>query len=315
MAATLAATQPPVAGPSSASTLTPALFKRLHPRPYLEKFLQEGVRPDGRLVGTEGANEAAWREASVNVGSVSTAPASALVRLGNTTVLCGITLEIAPPDIATPNEGFLVPNIDLPPLCSPLFRPGAPSDEAQVLSTRLRDILLSSNVLPLSSLLIQPSKAAFVVYLDVVCLNFDGGVLDAAVIACVAALRQLILPSATWNPDTLQTTCDALSPSHPGKPLLLRPTPLSISFGIFSGHLLPDPTLFESQLCTSHLTVALSLPPPSSATPPSLVHVYQAGTPLSASSGEPGAGRAQLKACLALAQARAVALAKVIVEG
>lgn len=109
--------------------------------------------------------EGVQTDASADVlpGSVSTAPASALVRLGNTTVLCGITLEIAPPDIATPNEGFLgsfpcsrgpkqeltpptlraVPNIDLPPLCSPLFRPGAPSDEAQVLSTRLRDILLS----------------------------------------------------------------------------------------------------------------------------------------------------------------------------
>ena len=46
-----------------------------------------------------------------------------------------------------------------------------------------------SDVLPLASLLIEPGKAAFVVYLDVVCLNFDGGVLDAAVLACVGALR------------------------------------------------------------------------------------------------------------------------------
>lgn len=27
------------------------------------------------------------------------------------------------------------------------------------------------------------------VYLDVVCLNFDGGILDAAVLACVGALK------------------------------------------------------------------------------------------------------------------------------
>lgn len=47
----------------------------------------------------------------------------------------------------------------------------------------------SSNVLPLSSLVIEPGKAAWVVYLDLVCLNYDGGVLDAAVLAAVAALR------------------------------------------------------------------------------------------------------------------------------
>lgn len=97
-------------------------------------------------------------------GSISTAPSSALIRLGSTTLVCGITLEIAPPEITTPNQGFLgelklafsvvspladltlaisVPNVDLPALCSPLFRPGPPSDEAQVLSTRLRDILIA----------------------------------------------------------------------------------------------------------------------------------------------------------------------------
>mgnify|MGYP001585495656 FL=1 len=72
---TAQASAQPEAGPSSssASTLTPALFKRLHPRPYLEKFLGEGVRPDGRLLSDK-SGEAGWREASVNVGeSESTA--------------------------------------------------------------------------------------------------------------------------------------------------------------------------------------------------------------------------------------------------
>jgi len=40
-------------------------------------------------------------------GSVSTAPSSALVRLGKTSVVCGITLEIAAPDLTRPNEGFI----------------------------------------------------------------------------------------------------------------------------------------------------------------------------------------------------------------
>lgn len=52
----------------------------------------------------------------------------------------------------------------------------------------------SSDVLPLSDLVIEPGKAAWVVYLDVVCLNYDGGVLDAAVLAAVGALRNCTSP-------------------------------------------------------------------------------------------------------------------------
>ena len=34
---------------------------------------------------------------------------------------------------------FLVPNVELPALCSPEFRPGPPCDEAQVLSQFVAD--------------------------------------------------------------------------------------------------------------------------------------------------------------------------------
>jgi hypothetical protein len=40
-------------------------------------------------------------------GSISTANGSALVRLGDTTVVCGVKAEIAEPDIDRPNDGFL----------------------------------------------------------------------------------------------------------------------------------------------------------------------------------------------------------------
>lgn len=37
------------------------IFQRLHPRAYLERFVAEDVRPDGRPFD-------AWRDVSVNVG-------------------------------------------------------------------------------------------------------------------------------------------------------------------------------------------------------------------------------------------------------
>lgn len=41
--------------------LKAAVFQRLHPRVYLERFVAENVRPDGRDFD-------AWRDVSVNVG-------------------------------------------------------------------------------------------------------------------------------------------------------------------------------------------------------------------------------------------------------
>lgn len=43
----------------------------------------------------------------IMTGSVSSADGSALVKFGETTVLCGIRAEIAEPDILAPNSGFL----------------------------------------------------------------------------------------------------------------------------------------------------------------------------------------------------------------
>ena len=69
--------------------------------------------------------------------------------------------EIAEPELDKPKEGFLgtpsyppcvpralltspeVPNLDLPAICSPKFKPGPPTDEAQVLSDRLNEVLVS----------------------------------------------------------------------------------------------------------------------------------------------------------------------------
>ena len=43
------------------SALKASIFQRLHPHIYLERFLAENVRPDGR-------DPAAFREIGVNVG-------------------------------------------------------------------------------------------------------------------------------------------------------------------------------------------------------------------------------------------------------
>jgi exosome complex component RRP43 len=103
---------------TSQNKLEASTFQRLHPRAYLERFLAEDIRPDGR-------DPKGWRNVNVNVGeesvfrptdsfedataigSITTAEGSALVRVGNTTIVCGIKAEIAEPELDRPAHGFL----------------------------------------------------------------------------------------------------------------------------------------------------------------------------------------------------------------
>ncbi|KAA1477745.1 hypothetical protein DENSPDRAFT_933896 [Dentipellis sp. KUC8613] len=231
--------------------LTAQIFQRLRPRVYLERFLAQGFRPDGRTLD-------AWRDVSVHTGSITTAEGSALVRLGGTTVVVGVKAEIAPPELDAPDAGFLVPNLDLPALCSPRFKPGPPSEEAQVLSARLNDALLASAILPLTTLCIEPGKAAWVLYVDATCINYDGNAFDAALLGMVAALRNTRLPQATYNPDTGRTLCSRKTRT----PLQLGArVPAAYSFGIFnSTSILADPTAFEEPLLDATLTITLDAP-------------------------------------------------------
>ncbi|BEI85830.1 hypothetical protein CcaverHIS002_0601170 [Cutaneotrichosporon cavernicola] len=241
------AVQAPASADFAGSSSAAAVFQRLHPDQYLTRFLDRGYRPDGR-------RKDAWREVSVNVGSISTANGSALVRMGDTTVVCGVKAEVAEPCGSRPDEGFVVPNIDLPALCSPKFKPGPPADEAQTMSNWLNDLIVSSCTLPPTSLVIAPGKAAWSVYIDVVCINFDGNAYDAAVLAVMAALRNTRLPRATYSEDNQQVTCDASVTF----PLPLGRLPLAASFGVFqSTHVLPDPSAFELPLHSTTITIAL----------------------------------------------------------
>ena len=102
-------------------------YKIAQPVEYYKHFLKENIRPDGRQL-TE------FRRTVLNVGTVTTARGSAVLKLGHTMVVRGVTAELAEPTAEHPKRGYFVPNVELPPLCSLDFRPGPPDDKAQVLS-------------------------------------------------------------------------------------------------------------------------------------------------------------------------------------
>lgn len=91
------------------------------------------------------------------------------------------------PKAEEPECGFIVPNVELPPLCSPLFRPGPPSEEAQGMTCFVAEA--TSEIIDLKELCVSVDNLVWVLHADMICLDYDGCVQDAAVIALSAALQ------------------------------------------------------------------------------------------------------------------------------
>src|SRR6202000_1433633 len=109
-------------------------FAKLTPGPFLKAHLKQPnpIRPCGRLPEE-------FRRPTVNLGSLTHSNGSAVVRCGDTAIVCGVRAEVLlssdiprpPSDDLDDNElveelGLLVPNLEMSTGCSPAQLPGNP---------------------------------------------------------------------------------------------------------------------------------------------------------------------------------------------
>ncbi|KAL3267488.1 hypothetical protein HHI36_011611 [Cryptolaemus montrouzieri] len=222
-------------------------FRVLHPIKYYRDYIASNVRPDGR-----GLHK--FRPVLVNIGSIQTADGSALAKVGDTTVICGIKAELCTPKPECAREGFLIPNVELPPLCSPKFRPGPPSDEAQVASQLLANIVKNSKCINLQELCLFPEKLAWCLFADIICISYDGSLMDACIIALMAALKSVQLPVVDYDP----AADSRLVNEEEKKSLNIKSVPICSTFSIFDEKVvLYDPTDEEESLCSSTFNIVV----------------------------------------------------------
>jgi len=248
-----------------------AAFKKLQPEDFHRAHIDQGKRADGR------SSLAAIRPVSISVGNIGTADGSSIVKQGETSVVCGVKLELATPKPESPEEGFVVPNMELGPLCHPQFKPGPPSEMAQTVSQFVYQALKNSAFLDPKDLCVEKAKLVWAVYVDLVCLNFGGNVLDVALKAAVAALRNTTMPKVQVvrssggrkadndddeeddGQEEKEIEVDLIGPRK-CLPLSQRP-PLSCTIAVFDqDKLLVDPTEDEEKLSSGTITVAVQLP-------------------------------------------------------
>ena len=267
-----------------------ATFKKLQPEEYLKQHYDQGLRPDGR----KGLNT--LRPVSISTESISSADGSAVVKQGDTIVICGIKVEIAKPKDETPKKGFIVPNLTLGPIAHSKFKPGPPNDLAQTASQFLFEALANSNILPLEELCILEGHFAWSLYADLVCLNYDGNILDASLKALIAALRATKMPKAHtihMENDEFKLKINIEDKSS----LKLGSLPTCCTVGIFDDKLLLDPTDEEEEMSEACLTVVLN-------SDNELCHVHKPGGI--------GISPEKLQQCIALAKKNSKAIHKLI---
>ncbi|WCJ33467.1 Exosome complex component Rrp42 [Euphorbia peplus] len=234
-------------------------FRRLFPLRFYERHLAESIRPDARPLG-------AARDTTVALGAVASADGSALVKIGSTTMLAAVKMEVMTPSTESPDEGCLAIDFHMPPICSPLVRPGRPAEAAPVVSKQLSDTILSSNMIDLKELSLVSGKAAWMAYLDIYCLDADGSLFDAALFAAVAALSHLQIPIVSLNDDGRIVTMseedqEGKSEKNPvnkeKRKLMLKSLPFSLTSILYKNYILADPTAEEESIMETLVTVVL----------------------------------------------------------
>ncbi|KAG6395519.1 hypothetical protein SASPL_146164 [Salvia splendens] len=221
-------------------------FRRLFPLRFHERHLLESIRPDGRPLGRA-------RDTSLSLGAVASANGSALAKIGCTTMLAAIKLEVMTPTVEAPDEGcivnicFITSNF-LVLLCCSLSK------------------LYSSGMIDLKELCLVSGKAAWMAYLDIYCLDADGALFDAALLSAVAAFSHLQIPVVSLNDDgrivlVSEENSGSMKEKEPVNKekikLKMSSQPFSLTCILHKNYILADPTSEEESIMETYLTVVL----------------------------------------------------------
>jgi exosome complex component RRP43 len=182
--------------------------KVTQPYEYYLKFITQNCRPDNRKLSD-------LRTCNISFDCINTVNGSSIVKLGSTIVVCGVNARLCKPKEDRPDCGFFVCNVELPALSSSRNFKSAPSSHQSLsshasatieqsqamLSQLMQDILIESKCLNEKGLCIKEGKLAWILYIDLICINNDGNVQDTCSLAMLSALKTLKLYEVDYNDD------------------------------------------------------------------------------------------------------------------
>ena len=222
------------------------LLQRFNPEEFYRHFLADGLRPDGRHLRQPRSSELQRKTLGSALGSAS-------LRLGRSSVMAGVRGELE-------ELGRIEVSVELPPLCSALFREKHRAlGQMSFLSKTLTEILNLPSVFDPTQLVCQ-GEVSWVLHVHIICLNYDGNAFDLCLLAAIAALEDAEMPALVKIPGPDGPEAERLAIAPPNSPdvvaearkLLLLQRPLPVTFARMpGGQWVLDPCAVEESLGAS----------------------------------------------------------------
>ncbi|KAM3173296.1 hypothetical protein ACTXT7_012783 [Hymenolepis weldensis] len=219
---------------------------------YLVQGCQLGCRLDGR-------RQIDFRPVEIESGILNHTAGSARIKVGNTVVIACVSVEIGNTTVECPNEGRIEIDVECSslltssPTATPKFSGKSGSDIAVTLKATL-STAFTKECLPFKSLCIQPGKQCWIIHIDVLVLESDGNLLDAASLSIVAALSTMKLPMSLAQKLAAEK-CEALNPD--GFSLSTKNLPMFVTIHKIGESYIVDANKEEESCSFSRIFVAV----------------------------------------------------------
>ena len=210
---------------------------------HLIKALKKDVRYDGR-------KKLEYRPITVETGVYKNAEGSARVKIGDTEVMAGVKMDVQEPYPDQQDKGTIMVGVELTPLASPKFELGPPRIEAIELARVVDRGIRESEMIDLKSLCVKEGELVWIAIIDIVPLNDDGNLYDAASLAAIAAIKDAKMPKL----DGKKVNYDERTKQS----LKLNTEPISVTVLKIGDDFIVDPTTKEWGMMDARLTVAVS---------------------------------------------------------
>ena len=142
-------------------------------------------------------------------------------------------------------------NSELLPMASPTFESGPPDERSVELSRVTDRCLREGNIVDLEKLCILEGEKVWMLFLDLHVLDYDGNLLDAAVLGSVAALMNTKIPTAKVEDDKVVLDEENLVE------LPIKEKPLMCTFAKIGDELIVDPSLEEENVMGTRISIGM----------------------------------------------------------
>lgn len=213
---------------------------------YIFSIIEKGKRLDGR-----GLEE--HRKVELETGISKNAEGSAKCKIGDTEVLVGVKMDLGEPYPDSPDEGTIIVTAELSPLASPDFDLGPPGVWATEIARIVDRGVRESKTIDFKKLCIEKGKKIWMVFIDIYPINDDGNLIDASMLATIAALKSAKYPKLEKKGDEYKVNRE-----EPGKKALdLNVAPITTTVSDIKGNLIVDCLKEEEEVAETRLSIAV----------------------------------------------------------